>query len=188
LSNDTDVIFDELLVLKCRRGDAIAWKQLVERYERRLFYFIRRLVDNERDAWDVLQQTWMGALKGLHRLDEPRTLRTWLYRIARNSAVSHLRQSRPDIARSVDPADLNDVPDEDEDDSWTAAAMPGLHEALTKLTVPHREVLTLHFLEDMPIQDIAAVTNTAAGTVKSRLHYAKRALRALIEHHEEGRP
>ena len=65
MNQDPEIILDELLVLKCRRGDAIAWKQLVERYERRLFYFIRRLVDNERDSWDVLQMTWLGALKGL---------------------------------------------------------------------------------------------------------------------------
>jgi RNA polymerase sigma-70 factor (ECF subfamily) len=190
LNQDPEIILDELLVLKCRRGDAIAWKQLVERYQRRLFYFIRRLVDSERDAWDVLQQTWLGALKSIHGLIEPRTLRTWLYRIARNNAVSHLRKSLPDIAQSVDPADLRDVPDDatEETEQWPADAVPRLHEALAQLTVAHREVLTLHFLEDMPIQEIASIVNIAPGTVKSRLHYAKRALRELIDHENQEGP
>jgi RNA polymerase sigma-70 factor (ECF subfamily) len=190
LRDDPERIFDELLVLRCRRGDVTAWKELVARYEKRLHYFIRRLVGSERDAWDLLQQTWLAAMKGIHRLDEPRTLRTWLYRIARNTAISHLRRSGNDPA-SVDPSDLRHVSDdqddshEDADTFFGADAAERVHEALAELSVPHREVLTLHFLEDASVEEIAAVTGVPPGTVKSRLYYAKRALRSVIEQRRE---
>lgn len=184
---DSESLLDELLVLKCRRGDVRAWRDLIKRYEQRLLYFIRRLVGRERDAWDILQQTWMGALKSLKRLDDPRMLRTWLYRIARNIAVTHLRRSGRE-AMNVDPNDLQELPDAagdpnapPEDEPWPTDAPQLLHAAMARLSVPHREVLTLHFLEDASIDEIAAITEVPPGTIKSRLYYAKRALRAEIE-------
>ncbi len=190
MRDDPERIFDELLVLRCRRADVTAWKELVACYEKRLHYFIRRLVGSERDAWDILQQTWLAAMKGIHRLDEPRTLRTWLYRIARNTAISHLRKSGHEPT-SVNPHDLRDIPEDQEDspeqdDSFFGTdAAERVHEALAELSVPHREVLTLHFLEDASVEEIAAVTGVPPGTVKSRLYYAKRALRSAIEQRRE---
>ena len=65
LNHDAEAILCELLVLRCRRGDADAWRDMIGHFERRLLYFVRRLVPDERDAWDVLQQTWMAALRGV---------------------------------------------------------------------------------------------------------------------------
>jgi RNA polymerase sigma-70 factor, ECF subfamily len=190
LHDEAERILDELIVLQCRRGEVRAWRQLVTRYEKRLHYFIRRLVGSERDAWDLLQQTWLGAMKGIHSLDNPRTLRTWLYRIARNTAISHIRRGGRE-AISVDPVSLHDVPQDngadsfDDDPFFGAAAAEVVQESLAKLSVPHREVLTLHFLEDASIEEIADVTGVPPGTVKSRLYYARRALRAIIEQKRE---
>ena len=183
MNESSQAILDELLVLKCRRGDVGAWRELVERYQPRLFYFIRRLVDQERDAWDVLQQTWMAAMQGMGRLKEPRALRTWLYRIARNEAALRLRRAGRE-ADYVDPEELREVAgpvEEDQDDPWPAEAAGKLHECLAKLSLPHREVLTLHFLEDLSVEEVATITGVPPGTVKSRLYYAKRALRSAIE-------
>lgn len=182
VGDDSEHILDELLALRCRRGDLGAWKDLVGRYERRLLYFIRRLVDAERDAWDVLQQTWTEALRSVASLREPRAVKTWLYRIARNQAISHRRRAGagPEF-ESTDPAELDAVPDDAPDESWAAAeAAEHVHAALARISLAHREVLTLHFLEDAPVEEIAAVLNLPAGTVKSRLFYAKRALRAAL--------
>lgn len=179
----SETILDELLVLRCRRGDAAAWRAMVSRYERRLLYFIRRLVGNERDAWDLLQQTWLAALKGLAGLDDPKFLRTWLYRIARNLAISHLRTHQRD-AMSVDPDDLTDLPQLTEDEPeypWPEEAPQRLHGAIEQLSVRHREVITLYFLEDATVDQISQVIGVPPGTIKSRLHYAKRALRDILQ-------
>ena len=94
MGDDSEHILDELLALRCRRGDRGAWKDLVGRYERRLLYFIRRLVDAERDAWDVLQQTWTEAFSTRQfGIDDPVTTETtsasaqWLEELHRPEIV-----------------------------------------------------------------------------------------------------
>ena len=184
--SESERIAGELLVLRCRRGDAAAWRELIGRWERRLFYYVRRLVGGERDAWDVLQQTWLAAHRSLPTLNEPRALRAWLYRIAHRPAVSHLRHigAAPD-ARAADVDDVADVLDAgDSGPSFPAEAAEAVHAALAGLSLAHREVLTLHFLEDASVEEVAAVLDVPAGTVKSRLFHAKRALRAAIERGE----
>ena len=180
---ESEQILDELLVLRCRRGDSAAWRQLIGRWDRRLLYYIRRIVSGERDAWDVLQQTWLAAFQALPSLKEPRALRAWLYRIAHRRAISHLRHagSAPDAdAGALD--DVGDVPAEDDDGgAFPAEAAERVHACLARLSLAHREVLTLHFLEDVSIEEIASILGVPPGTVKSRLFHAKRALRAAIE-------
>ena len=180
---ESERILDELLVLKCRRGDAAAWRDLIAHWERRLFYFVRRLVGGERDAWDVLQQTWLAAYKALPTLQEPRALRAWLYRIAHRQAVSHLR--RTSAAPDSGASGIDDAGDmavgRCDDGSFAAETAEQVHAGLAALSLAHREVLTLHFLEDASVDEIAAVLDVPAGTVKSRLFHAKRALRAAIE-------
>ena len=89
MQRTTEAIPEELLALRCRRGEKTALEELVRAWEKRLFYFIRRLVDNEADAWDVLQETWVRVLSGLGALREPRSLGPWLYRVARHAAFNH---------------------------------------------------------------------------------------------------
>ena len=86
-----EAIYEELLVLRCRRGERDAVEELVRTWEKRLYYFIRRLVDTEQDAWDALQQSWLRVLAGIGRLRDPSALRPWLYRIARHTAFNHMQ-------------------------------------------------------------------------------------------------
>jgi RNA polymerase sigma-70 factor (ECF subfamily) len=182
---ESERIFQELLVLRCRRGDPAAWRDLIRHWERRLFYYVRRIVGGERDAWDVLQQTWLAAYKALPALNDPRALRAWLYRIAHGRAVSHLRRAgaAPDAgAAGID--DAADVPDDAAgagDPSFSAETADVVHAGLSELSLAHRAVLTLYFLEDASVDEVAAILDVPAGTVKSRLFHAKRALRAAIE-------
>ncbi|HEV2294422.1 MAG TPA: sigma-70 family RNA polymerase sigma factor [Tepidisphaeraceae bacterium] len=183
MSDNSESILCELLVLRCRRGDTEAWRELTHLFERRLLYYLRRLVDDERDAWDLLQQTWLGAFRNLRTLEQPRALRTWLYRIAHHQAVSHRRQRGVEpTAGEADQVDLDEVADDCGDEIAIAAdAAERVHAALAQLPVAFREVLTLRFLEDLSVDEAAAVLNVPAGTVKSRLFHAKRALRAVLE-------
>ena len=176
------VLEAELLLHRCRRGDRDAFAELVGRWELRLFYYICRLVDDEQNAWDILQQTWIRVLRGVGRLRDPSRLAPWLYRVARNTALSHCR-SLAAHQRMIDPeAEVGDVSDGQEIPStWRAEAV---HAALQKLSLPHREVLTLFFLQDLSIEQIADVVGVPAGTVKSRLHYARQAIREVLE--QEG--
>jgi len=175
---EKDLISHELLVLRCRRGERAALEELVSAWERRLFYFIRRLGCDEHDAWDVLQQTWIKVVHGLSSLKEPRNLAPWLYRIARNTAINHGQM------RSVYREHLHDLKPagETEEDPGPRNLDDAeqIHHGLLLLGVAQREVLTLHFLEDMTVEQIAHVLEVPAGTVKSRLYHARRALRDVL--------
>src|SRR5437773_11328340 len=89
MQRSVEAIYQELLAMRCRRGEKAALEELVRTWETRLLYVVRRLVDEEQDAWDVLQQTWVRVLSGIGRLREPRSLGPWLYRVARHAALSH---------------------------------------------------------------------------------------------------
>ena len=179
MSRDKDAVARELLAMRCRRGDRTALEELIRTWERPLLYFIRRLVHDEADAWDVLQKTWVKVLSGISSLDDPRSLAPWLYRVARNTAFSYAR------SLELPHASLTDYPDA------SAADLVGgrvefedteqVHRGLLSLSLAHREVLTLFFLEDLSVEEVAAILGVPPGTVKSRLHYAKQALRKVIE-------
>jgi len=180
VASERDRIFAQLLALRCRRGERDAWRELIAMWEPRLFYYIRRLVPQEPDAWDVLQQTWLGAYESIRSLSDPKLLATWLYRIARNKAIGHRR------ARGVRAAELAEIigepAAEDEPDALEEFEnAQAVHRAIDELSLAHREALTLHFLQDLSLEQIADVLDVPIGTVKSRLHHAKRELRKVLE-------
>src|SRR5262245_39595529 len=95
---NSDRIRQELLVRRCQKGERRALEELVSAWERRLFFYLRRLLPDEETAWDALQETWLRVFRGLRTLREPDSLPTWLYRIARNTAMGRLRRQYLDRA------------------------------------------------------------------------------------------
>jgi RNA polymerase sigma-70 factor (ECF subfamily) len=112
------------------------------------------------------------------RLADAGAFRAWLYRIARDRAWREHRRPRPPH-RPLDEDDLID-PDAEES-TFTAEDVQRVHAALDELVAEHREVLVLRFLEDLTYEEMARIVGCQLGTVRSRLHYAKRALRRLLE-------
>ena len=169
----------KLLVLRCQRGDRAAFERIVALWERPLFYYLRRLAPSEADTWDLLQETWLRVYRSMHSLRDPRALPAFLYTTARNVAVTRLRLR----AAAADEASTAHA---DENGALDCAFIAfddaeQVHHALDRLPLPQREALTLYFLEDLSIDDIAQVLDVPAGTVKSRLHYGKQAIRKFIE-------
>jgi len=158
---------------------------LIRQWEERLFYYIRRLVATEEDAWDVLQQTWMKVFKGIKTLKNPERLPVWLYQIARCTALSHWRGRYREQAHVEEHGDLSAIAATGETDRFDDSEQ--VHLGLSRIALVHREVLTLHFLEDFSLEQIAEILGIPPGTAKSRLFYAKRALRAVLEPKENGR-
>jgi RNA polymerase sigma-70 factor (ECF subfamily) len=75
---EKESIYYELLVLRCRRGQKDAIEELVASWEKPLFYYIHRLIEDEQQAWTVLQETWVKILQGIGKLREPNKLSVWL--------------------------------------------------------------------------------------------------------------
>jgi len=176
-----------VLVRHAQSGGQAAFEVLVERYDRLLLYYVRRLLGEPRvdAAFDVMQSTWLQVHRRLHGLKAPEAFRVWLYRIAHDQAMSELRR----LGQRPTPADIEtlNVPnDRSESSQHNFDNVELVHRGLGQLTLEHRQVLTLRFLEEMSVEEIAKVTDVPPGTVKSRLHYARLALRALIEELENG--
>jgi RNA polymerase sigma factor (sigma-70 family) len=176
---EKQAIYYELLVLRCRRGQKAAFEELIRSWEKRLFYYIRRLLDDEQEAWHVLQETWLKVLQDIAKLREPRKLPAWLYRIARNTAISHLRTKRARQELLQRDARPPDVPDDANNLAFQDAEQ--VHYGLGRISLRHRDVLTLFFLQDLSVEEIAEALQIPPGTVRSRLYHAKRALRAVLE-------
>lgn len=171
-------IESELCLLRWRQGDAQAFERLVRLWERRLLYYIRRIVVAEEDAWDVLQEVWTTVWRRSSSLRDVTVFRGWVYRIAHNSAVSHLRrQNRHESCQEVqeEPCAPAEEPAFDNEDAAQ------IHRALEAIPSGHREILTLFFLEEFSHAEVAEILDIPVGTVKSRLYYAKRALREWLD-------
>jgi RNA polymerase sigma-70 factor (ECF subfamily) len=128
-------------------------------------------------ALDVLQDVWVKVFRGIRGLKDPVALRPWLYRITHGLAVDRIRQhvSR-ERAEEAHVAGLQEAADV----SFTGDDASAIHHALNDLEPKHREVLVLYFLEDFSLAEIAAVVGCSEGTVKSRIHYAKRTMKEIL--------
>jgi len=168
---------EEVLLLRCQVGDKNALAELIERYQRRLRYFISRLLDDSELTEDIFQDTWLTVIRRLHGLREPDAFSTWLYRIARNKVYHQLRKKKVWSELNEDMA----VSNENEDDVVFLEDAAQVHRCLRELRPEHKEVLMLRFLEQMPYQQIAEVLDCNLGTVKSRVYYAKLALKKELE-------
>jgi RNA polymerase sigma-70 factor, ECF subfamily len=177
MTDAADRLHEQLLALRCQAGDENAFEELVARYHPRLRYYLRRMLPRADHTDDVLQEVWIAAFRALPRLADPASLTAWLYRIARNKASVQWRARPPE--RSFDLSDLAEEPSETNE--FRKEDAQEIHASLDQLTPEQREVLVLRFLEDMTYEQIAKVTGCPVGTVRSRLYYAKSALRQAIE-------
>jgi RNA polymerase sigma-70 factor (ECF subfamily) len=173
----------EWLALRCQTGDPAAFADLIAVMERPLLYYAASLTGNQDVALDVLQDVWLKVVRGIRKLKDPGSLKPWLYAITHGVAVDRIRRDyRRDKAEQ---AQLDGLLD-NEEPSFDAEDATDLRDALGHLGVKHREVLVLHFLQDLSIQEIANVVGCSEGTVKSRIHYAKRQMKQILEGVKHG--
>lgn len=185
---DSETIYSRLLVVRCQLGERDALEELVARWERPLLFYVRRFVRDEHDARQVMQDVWLKVFAGLGALRDPERLAPWLYRLARNTFMDHLRDrytrdqlleaARSDAAACTGGPDAQ-APAAADETAWLVAAEE-VHYGLSRVSVVDREVLTLYFLEDLSVDEIAAVIGVPPGTVKSRLFNARKALRQVL--------
>jgi RNA polymerase sigma-70 factor, ECF subfamily len=173
-------VHERMVVVLAQSRDHAAFQELVRRYERRVLYYVRRMIGETPDSLDVLQDVWLRVFKTLPRLRAPEAFRVFLYRVAHDVTVDHLRRRRRDVP-SVDRKSFVDEAEDPWNELEALERTELVHRLLVELSPEHREVLTLRFLESLNVAEIAAVTSTSEGTIKSRLHYAKQALRRRLE-------
>ena len=170
---------DQLLVDRARLGDRHAFDLLVLKYQSRLLSLVNRLVSNQSDALDVLQDTFVKAYRSLHTFRGESAFYTWLYRIAVNTAKNHLA-SKLKESKDVSVDDeatgelsvLQDFSAPDEEAGAEELQRAILH-AIEQLPDDLKQALTLRELEGMSYDEIALAMNCPIGTVRSRIFRAR---------------
>ncbi len=180
---------DAELVRRVLAQDADAFGTLVERYRVRLYRFVERYTNDPEDARDVTQEVFLKVHAALDSYDPKYKFSTWLFRIAGNAAIDHLRR------RKVRPLPL-ELPRDDEGDSRTSdpretrpdpfedlsrrRLRDALAAAIARLPDDYRELISLRHYGEMPYEEIAELKGMPLGTVKNKLFRARQALRDLL--------
>ena len=181
---------DGELVLRARQGDRQAFRELVERYQRKVAALAVGMLRNREDALDVVQDTFTKAYQSLDRFKGDSSFYTWVYRIAVNLCIDHQRREARYVPLGVDADDANDetvaVTSEDlernEPFEHARSQEIGvrLAHAIEELTPEHRAVILLREVDGLSYEEISQVLDCPKGTVMSRLHYARRQLQARL--------
>lgn len=168
----------ELLVARCQLGERRGFDALVERFHALLWGYLLGMAGDPAVAEEILQDAWMRVLRGIGGLRRPERLRAWIFSIARRAFMDRLRHRYADA--ELEPLDAEAVADEPPPRlDWEESE--ALHRALTVLRPPDRETVVLFYLHELDLREVAEVLRVPAGTVKSRLHRARRLLRDELE-------
>lgn len=186
----SDTPEDAALVRRAQAGDLEAFDTLVRRYQERIYSVIYHMTAHHEDAADLAQEAFVRAYRALPGFKQDSSFFTWLYRIAINVTLNFLKHRRPRGQMSLNDLDLpaeNDpelvalVSDKTPHrDAALRELQERLNAALLKLSEPHRMVVTLHDIQGLRHEQIAAIMKCNVGTVRSRLHYARQQLQAYL--------
>lgn len=181
---------ERAFVAQAQAGDVEAYDNLVRRYQERVYATVYHMTSNHEDAADLTQETFVKAFRALKSFKGDSSFFTWLYRIAVNKTINHLKQRKHRGQISLDDLDLNA-----ENDPELVALISDrtprrevslrelqerLNMAMQRLSEEHRMVVTLHDIQGIKHEEIAEMMKCNVGTVRSRLFYARQQLQAYL--------
>jgi RNA polymerase sigma-70 factor, ECF subfamily len=174
--------YEQLPVSQARAGEPAAWNALFQRYQLPLYVYVFEFVRHEQTSLDIVQETFIAAVRHIGGLRDDKKFGSWLFGIAHQKCVQRWRkQSGKEVLLDEIPESPDEFENSPDDLLIRREQEAEFMELLNQLPLPQRSVLLLHFVEDFSLEEIARITETQLGTVKSRLHYAKKALRKLFE-------
>ena len=173
---------EQLPVPQAKTGNPEAWDALFRRYQLPLYVYVFELVHDEQTSLDLVQETFIAAVRHIGGLRDNDKFGSWLFGIAHQKCIQHWRkQGREEILLNEIPESVDESENRPDDLLIRREQEAEFMELLNQLPFPQRSVLLLHIVEDFSLEEITGITGTPIGTVKSRLHYAKKSLRKLLE-------
>ena len=188
-----DDLTDLTLVRRAQGGDVNAYDELVRRYQRQIYGVIYHMTSHHEDANDLTQEAFVKAWQALKSFKGDSSFFTWLYRIAINRTLNHLKQRKFREGRHA--MSLNDLDMEAERHPDLVAIVSDktprrdlaldelkekLNAAMQRLSENHRTVVTLHDIQGLPHDEIAKILNCNTATVRTRLFYARQQLQGIL--------
>ena len=187
----SDRDLDWAIVQRVQNGEVSAFNQLVQKYRQSLFSIIYNMTGNCEDATDIAQEAFIKAFQSIKQFRGQASFYTWIYRIAVNSSITFIKRAKKqrfinyetidETLVSSDILEYFTAKTKTEKSALLKELQEKLNEALQKLSPKHRIVVILHEVEGMNHKEIADITKTSEGTVRSRLHYAKKMLQAYLQ-------
>jgi len=173
---------EQLPVPQAKAGDPEAWDALFRRYQLPLYVYVFELVHDEQTSLDLVQETFIAAVRHIGGLRNDAKFGSWLFGIAHQKCIQRWRKQNQDEMLRDEIAAVPDGFENSPDDLLIRQEQEAeFMNRLNQLPLPQRSVLLLYFVEDFSLEEIAGITGVQIGTVKSRMHYAKKALRKLLE-------
>lgn len=195
VSRTAEAEADMTIVKRVQEGDVKAYDRLVIKYRERLYSVIYNLTGNREDTNDLTQEAFIKAFRSINLFRGKSSFFTWLYRIAVNNTLTHLKKNRlrhfinlekiNEEVQSTDIVELLASKSRSDKPALLHELQEKLNEALQKLSLKHRTVVVLFEIEGLSHQEIAEITKTSEGTVRSRLHYAKQQLQNSLKEYLE---
>jgi len=176
---------EEILKLYAEESSRnMALHQLIEKYQQKIYWQIRKIVIDHDDADDVMQNTFIKVWKGLENFKEESQLFTWLYRIATNEALTFLRQKQKRNTVSLEPIEyqLSQTLESDEYFKGDAIQLK-LQQAILSLPEKQRVVFNMRYYDEMPYEQMSEVLETSVGALKASYHHAAKKIEEFLLNH-----
>jgi RNA polymerase sigma factor (sigma-70 family) len=185
-----DAVPDRVLVQHAQEGDLCAYDSLVRRYHERVYATIYHMTSHHEDANDLTQEAFIKGFSALKSFKGDSSFFTWIYRIAVNKTINHLKKRKNKVTLSLNDLDFNAEHDPDlvafvsentpRRDLNLSELQEKLNEAMQQLSDTHRLVVTLHDVQGLSHEEISKILDCNTGTVRSRLFYARQQLQAYL--------
>ncbi|MEM7479699.1 MAG: sigma-70 family RNA polymerase sigma factor [Acidobacteriota bacterium] len=189
MNEQNPAIADAALASAARQGSQEAFRQLLLRFQRPVFNLIFRMVRDPLIAEDLAQDAFIKAFRKLDRYDPQRKFSSWLFKVAHNTTLDHMRRKRLSLVALETPDDEPDLARVLADDSRRGPEVrvqrgdlaAALEAAVATLRPEYREIVVLRYQQGLPYQEIADITGLPLGTVKTHLHRARKEVQAHLE-------
>lgn len=171
---------DDLLIARILKGDNASFRMLVERYQNLVFTIAFRITNNREEAEEVAQDVFMKVYYGLQNFEGNAKFSSWLYRIAHNTALTKIR-NRKEVFQSIDKvmnSGANTAVLNEAEQGFTKA---DLNKAIGMLEPEEATIITLFYLSEQRLDEIAQILNIETNAAKVRLHRARKKLREKME-------
>jgi RNA polymerase sigma-70 factor (ECF subfamily) len=166
-------LYTEILVIRCQQGEKEAFGLLVELWQKPLLTFALRYFEQETEALDVVQETWISVIKRLKKLQNPSLFVSWLFRILTNKCIDRIRKKQAEKKLKKNASIKSETSKNSNESDY-------LNQAIQKLPDEHKTLIIMRFGQGLQVGQIAALLNIAEGTVKSRMHRALARLREIL--------
>jgi RNA polymerase sigma-70 factor (ECF subfamily) len=192
---NAEQVDDKELVATALKGDEAAYGELLERFRRPVFSLIYRMIGDREQAEDLAQESFVKAFNNLDSYNPKYRFSSWLFKIANNHAIDHLRRAKlstvsihgsphaADAEREEETRIVLETPDESPEQEILALELGGeIEDAIRQLRPEYRTAVILRHIENRPYEEIAEIMEVPIGTVKTFLHRARAELRDALAH------